>query len=65
MATMHYDAEHRRIECPHCHSIMPLVGLERFEVEAGREADMVPCYRCRVCAHVFAPRDLNAVKPTA
>ena len=50
-----------RVECPHCRSVMLLAKVERLQVAQGREADMVQPYRCRVCQHIFAPRNLAAV----
>ena len=55
------DVLNTRVECPHCQSVMLLAHVERLQVATGREDDMVQCYRCRVCGHVFAPRDLDAI----
>ncbi len=62
MATMQRE---RRIECPRCHTITDLAHVDCYRVAKGREDDCVPAYRCRACGHVFAPRDLDAVKPNS
>lgn len=61
MASLRDAVNSTRVECPFCASVMLLAKVERLQVAAGREADMVQPYRCRVCGHIFAPRDLTAV----
>jgi rubredoxin len=46
----------RRIECPRCHTVTDMV--EQLEIVQDR-ADLAPCYRCRICGHIFAFRDLT------